>query len=450
MGKIIKKNNKVKNKLIIITLFISIISCRKENENYKAEIANAEFLREVEDQVTQVMVHDIFSPPVASRIYFYSSLAAYEALVPGNPDYLTMAGQIKGLAPSPKPEPGKEYSFEIAARTAYLKIGKTLTFSANLYDEFDKKEAEKYEKINVSTDVLERSIAFGDSVAANILNYSKKDNYKQTRGFRFTVTNETGVWVPTPPAYNDAVEPYWSKIRPATLDTSSQFAPEKPAPFNMKDKSSAYYKQVKEVHDAIVNLTDEQREIANFWDCNPFKLNVTGHAMFATKKISPGGHWMSIVNQVSRAQKATMMQTAEAYLLTSISIFDGFISCWDEKYRSKMIRPETVINMEMDKDWIPTLQTPPFPEYTSGHSVISAASSVALTKLYGKNFAFTDSTEMQFGLPARSFTSFEQAANEASISRFYGGIHFKPALENGLIQGTKVGNWVLTKIKTRK
>jgi PAP2 superfamily len=440
----------VKNLIIILLAIFSIIGCRKNNENYKVEAANAQFLRNVEEQVTQVMVHDIFSPPVASRIYFYSSLAAYEAVVPGNPEYQTMTGQLKGLGEAPKPEAGKEYCFEISARTAYLKIGKALTFSANLYDEFDKKEAEKYEKLGIPSDVMERSIAFGDTIAGHILNYSKKDNYKQTRGFRYTVTQDKGTWVPTPPGYMDGVEPYWSKIRPATLDTASQFAPPKPFPYDMKNKNSPYYKQVLQVHDAIINLTDEQREIANFWDCNPFKLNVTGHAMFATKKISPGGHWMSIVNQITRAKKATTMQTAEAYLLTSIGLYDGFISCWDEKYRSKMIRPETVINMEMDKDWIPTLQTPPFPEYTSGHSVVSGASAVVLTKLYGENFAFTDSTEMQFGLPARSFKSFQQAADEASISRFYGGIHFMPALDVGLLQGKKVGEWVLTKVKTRK
>jgi hypothetical protein len=443
------KINLMKQFSIIFTFLFIAFSCKKSNPNYKIEAAKADFLRDVENQVTQVMVHDIFSPPVASRIYFYSSLAAYEALVPGNPEYKSMAGQLNGLQEGPKPEAGKEYCFEIAARTAYLKIGKNLTFSANLYDDFDKKEKEKYEKIGIPSDVMERSIAFGDTVASHIMNYSKGDNYKQTRGFRYTVTQDKGAWVPTPPGYIDGVEPYWSTIRPAILDSSAQFAPEKPVAYNMTDKNSAYYKQVIEVHKAIKNLTDEQRAIANFWDCNPFKLNVTGHAMFATKKISPGGHWMSIVGQITKSKNASMMQTAEAYLLTSISIFDGFISCWNQKYAHKTVRPETVINMELDKDWIPTLQTPPFPEYTSGHSVISAASSVALTKLFGEGFTFTDSTEVQFGLPARNFKSFSDAANEASISRFYGGIHFMPALTNGLKQGNNVGNWVVSKLKTK-
>lgn len=439
----------MKNTLILLSILFTF-SCKKSNENYKTEVANAEFLRAVEKQVTSVMVHDIFSPPVASRIYYYASLAAYEAIVPGHPEYQSLAGQIKDFKASPQPEAGKEYSFEIASRTAYLFIGKTLTFSANLYDEFDKTEAAKYEKIGVPSDVMERSVAYGEAVANHILEYSKKDNYKQTRGFRYTVTQDKGTWVPTPPAYMDAVEPFWNTIRTAVLDSAGQFAGEAPHPFDMTNKNSPYYKQVLEVHDAIKNLTDEQREIANFWDCNPFKMNVTGHAMFATKKISPGGHWMSIVNQISKAQKTTMMQTAEAYLLTSVGLYDGFISCWDMKYKYKTIRPETVINMDMDKDWIPTLQTPPFPEYTSGHSVVSGASGVILTKVFGENYAFSDSTEVQFGLPARSFKSFNQAADEASVSRFWGGIHYMQALDNGLIQGRKVGNFVLSKLKTRK
>lgn len=440
----------MRNINILLLLAFVTFSCKKANENYKTEAGNPSFLCDVQEQVTQVMVHDIFSPPVASRIYFYSSLAAYEALVPGYPNYTSMAGQIKGFKESPKPEKGKEYIFEIAARTAYLKIGKTLTFSANLYDEFDKKQAEKYENINVPSDVMERSVAFGEAIANHIMEYSKGDNYKQTRGFRYTVTQDKGTWVPTPPAYMDAVEPYWNTIRTAVLDSANQIPVEAPYKFDMTNKNSRYYKQVLEVHDAVKNLTDEQREIANFWDCNPFKMNVTGHAMFATKKISPGGHWMSIVSQISKQKKLNMMETAEAYLLVSLGLYDGFIACWHEKYKYKTIRPETVINMEMDKDWIPTLQTPPFPEYTSGHSVVSGASATALTKLFGENFSFTDSTEVQFGLPARSFKSFQAAADEASISRFWGGIHYMQALDNGLILGRKVGENIVTKIKTKK
>ena len=123
-------------------------------------------------------------------------------------------------------------------------------------------------------------------------------------------------------------------------------------------------------------------------------------------------------------------------------MMDAFISCWDEKYKSNRIRPETYIVRYIDNKWQPLLQTPPFPEYTSGHSVISTAASVVLSFLLGDHFSFTDDSEEMFDLPARHFTSFAQAAAEASVSRIYGGIHFRDAVENGQAQGANVGNFI--------
>jgi hypothetical protein len=128
---------------------------------------------------------------------------------------------------------------------------------------------------------------------------------------------------------------------------------------------------------------------------------------------------------------------------------DGFISCWDEKYRSKLIRPETYINQHIDENWTPLLQTPPFPEYTSGHSVISNAAAVTLTSLFGDNFAFSDSTELEFGLTARNFKSFMDASAEAALSRLYGGIHYRRACDVGVDEGKELGKLVLERIKTR-
>ena len=141
-----------------------------------------------------------------------------------------------------------------------------------------------------------------------------------------------------------------------------------------------------------------------------------------------------------------MKKTVFAYTKTSIAIADGFISCWNEKYRSNLIRPETLINKYIDKDWYPLLQTPPFPEYTSGHSVVSGAAAEVLTDIFGDNFAFDDTTEMPYGLPTRSFTSFRSAAKEAAISRIYGGIHYNAAVENGLTQGINIGDFVIEKL----
>ena len=195
--------------------------------------------------------------------------------------------------------------------------------------------------------------------------------------------------------------------------------------------------------------TENKLAIASFWDCNPYVMHQEGHMMFATKKITPGGHWMGIVGLATRKANCDMVATAEAYAMVSIGLFDGFISCWDEKYRSNLVRPETYINRYIDPNWEPKLQTPPFPEYTSGHSVISSASQVIMTNLFGDNFAFDDSTEVAYGLPVRSFKSFKDAATEAALSRYYGGIHYMPAIENGVVQGTRLGEFVLSRVSTK-
>ena len=195
--------------------------------------------------------------------------------------------------------------------------------------------------------------------------------------------------------------------------------------------------------------TEEQSAIANFWDCNPYKMNVKGHVMFATKKITPGGHWMGIASIASATAKKDWKGTIETLALTAISLNDAFIACWDEKYRSRTIRPETYINQHIDENWVPLLQTPPFPEHTSGHSVASTAASYTLAQLFGDQIHIVDSTEVAYGLPVREFDSFSQAASEAAISRFYGGIHYLPAIEEGVEQGKQVGGWIWKNISTR-
>lgn len=159
---------------------------------------------------------------------------------------------------------------------------------------------------------------------------------------------------------------------------------------------------------------------------------------------------MGIVATAAHKARASLVQSSEAYALTALALADGFISSWDEKFRSNVVRPETMINAHIDEAWQPLLQTPPFPEYTSGHSVISTAAATVLTHVFGDGFAFTDSTEVSYGLPVRSFTSFNQAAAEAAISRLYGGIHYRMAIEAGIGQGRGVGELVVRRVKTRR
>ncbi|MBC7791208.1 MAG: vanadium-dependent haloperoxidase [Anaerolineae bacterium] len=418
------------------------------NADRKAS-TEAELLHSAVHQLTQVIVYDIFSPPQASRAYAYASIAAYETFRQGNPAYQTLAEQVNGLSQVPVPDPGVEYYLPLAGVHAFMTVGKALTFSQDRMDSLRSVMHNRVRRMDIPAPVFERSVAYGDNVAQHILAWASKDFFIQSRGYpKFTVTSAPGQWVPTPPAYMDAVEPNWARLRPFVMDSSSQFRPKPPLAFDTS-ASSPFFVQVKEVFETRKQLTDEQRQIAGFWDCNPYVMNVRGHAMFATKKITPGGHWMSIVSIAADKADADLIQSSEAYARTAIALADGFISSWDEKYRSAVVRPETVINAYLDEAWEPLLQTPPFPEYTSGHSVISTAAATVLTSLFGADFAFVDSSEVSYGLTVRSFPSFEKAAAEAAISRLYGGIHYRMAIEEGIVQGRKVGELVVRRIRTR-
>jgi hypothetical protein len=430
---------------------IILASCTSlGNENWRRYYEDPIRLHRSMKQVTDVIIHDIFSPPVAGRIYAYVSVAAYEAIIAGNPTYLSLAGQLHNLETLPKPMPDLEYCFELAAVEAALAVGKALVFSEDKMDNFYNKTMDEFKASGIPEDVLERSISFGQAIANHVVEWADKDNYKQTRSFpKYTVREDPATWKPTPPAYMDGIEPHWNKLRTFLLDSASQFKPAPPTPFSTQTNSQ-FYKEAFETYTTVKTLTADQRQIASFWDCNPFVMNVKGHVMFATKLISPGGHWINITKVACQKSDANFAASAEAYMRVAISISDAFISCWDEKYRSNLIRPETYINQYIDENWVPLLQTPPFPEYSSGHSVISSAAAVTLTKLFGDNFAFTDSTEVEYGMGVRSFTSFIKASEEAAISRLYGGIHYRPAIYNGVTEGRAVGDFFVRQLKTRR
>ncbi|WP_298735935.1 vanadium-dependent haloperoxidase [uncultured Chitinophaga sp.] len=398
-------------------------------------------------RLTDVIVYDIFSPPVASRIYAYASLAMYEAARFAEPQYPSLTAQLHDFAPMPAPDPNKQYNFLLAGARAFQVVARKVTFSVDSLKLFEEQLYKHFRSAGIGEEVFNNSIAFGDTIGATILARSARDNYRESRGYpRYTVDRVKGSWQPTPPDYMDAIEPYWNSIRPMIMDSCNQFQP-LPANHYDSNTSSRFYTEMMEVYNTGRQLSAEQRAIASFWDCNPYVMHHTGHAMFATKKITPGGHWMGIAAIASRQSKAGYVRTAQTYAFTAVTLLDAFIACWDEKYRSRVIRPQTVINDLIDPRWEPLLQTPPFPEYTSGHSVISSAAAVSLTHLYGDNFAFTDTTEVEYGAGKRSFTSFHQAAEEAAISRLYGGIHYRSAILNGVQQGTALGAYILQQIK---
>lgn len=431
---------------------LAIVSISCQNEYKPIEITPENYHQAV-DKITMVMVHDIFSPPVASRIYLYPNVAAYEIIAQANPEYQSLAGQLKELTPIPVLDTTLGIQPKVAAMVAYLEIGKILIFSEDKIVTYRDSLYASWIQINPKS--FESSKNYGLEVADHIIKWMDQDNYKQTRTMpKYSVfSDDPSRWQPTPPDYMNGIEPHWNKIRTMVLDSAAQFTPKAHTPFSLDEKSE-FYRQLKEVYNISQEITlkgdnSEELAIAQFWDCNPYVTTHRGHLMFATKKITPGGHWIGISKIASQKSNANFDETVHNYTKTSIGLFDAFISVWDEKYKTVLVRPETLINKYIDPEWKPFLQTPPFPEYSSGHSVASGAASLILSDIFGHNFKFDDHTEIPYGLPVRSFTSFEQAANEAAISRFYGGIHYMDAIKNGLTQGGNVGQWVLDNIQMK-
>lgn len=431
-----------------LSLCVLFIACKQKE--YTIKSSDPLLYSKTVKKLNDIVLENNFPPMIASRNYVYANIAAYECIVPGDSSYRSLAGQVRQMPPMPTPAPGKPVDFSLAALLAFTKVGNAVTFPEGSMMEYYNELLKKFEDAGMPEEIVNNSKVFSDQVADAVLAWSKKDNYAQTRSAsKYTVTDEDGRWVPTPPMYASAVESHWMEIRPLILDSASSCMASRPPKYNMNDSTSDFFRSAIEVKLIGDSLTEEQKHIANFWDDNPFNMNVHGHVMFATKKFSPPGHWMNIVGIASQKAKHDFNTTVYAYTKTAIALFDGFISCWDEKFRSNLVRPETVINKYIDPNWRPLIQTPPFPSYVSGHAVVSAAAAEVLTDVYGDNFSYTDTSEIEFGIPERSFTSFRQAATEAALSRLYGGIHYRFDNLEGNKVGRRLGEMVVDRLRMK-
>lgn len=438
-------------KILFLGLSVLLLAGCKQDNSYKTFVSDPKLFAEVVHELNRVVMGNNFPPIIASRNYTYASIAAYEVVAAGYPQqYQSLAGQINGLKAMPQWSDTLA-SVEWAAVLAFIKVGEAVTFPEGSMEAYKDSLEQLATAKGMPGKVANASRLLADTIANAILAWSKNDNYAATRGsVKYTVSDKPGRWIPTPPMYAEAIEPNWRQIRPIVMDSAAQFTPPPPPTFDMTNKKGAYFQQVEAVKKVVDSLSEEQKHIAEFWDDNPLKLNVSGHVMFTTKKFSPPGHWMGIVGIAATQAGADFATTVYAYAITAIAKFDAFIQCWDEKYRSNYARPETIINQYLDKDWQPFLQTPPFPEYTCGHSTTSAAAAEALTHVFGDNFAYTDTTELEFGIKSRSFQSFRHAAEENNLARFYGGIHFHPSCLVSTESGKKVGSLVTSRLKMKK
>lgn len=421
-----------------------LIACQNKQSE---QLTDSEILHQNQDQLTEVIIYDVFTPPVASRIYAYSSLASYEAMRFAKPGTASIAAELQGFKEFPEPEKNKNYNYTLAATRAFFTVVHKVVFSLDSLKDYEDMVYTQF-KESLDPETYERSLAFGESIGKAVLVRAAADNYAKSRGKpKFLGNHEPGQWRPTPPDYMDGVEWCWGTMKPFLLDSASLTADLPDPPKYDLSPESAYYKEVMALYKLTKNLTAEQKDIARYWDDNPFVMEHSGHLMFANKKITPGGHWMGIAAIASRQTKADVIKISKAYAVTAVALYDAFICCWSLKYKHNTIRPITVINETIDINWQPMLQTPPFPEYPSGHSTITRAAATVLTKMFGENFAFEDTSDLKYIGMKRNFKSFVQASDEASISRVYGGIHYRFSVDEGVKEGKKVGDMIVEKLE---
>jgi len=428
--------------LIFTICLYALFSCKTENT--KVDFTGRE-IDKVLGEMTELMIHDVSNPPLAMRFFSYTCLAGYQVMASHDSTLPHISEHLNGY-PSFEKINFMNSDPQLAAIIAMMEVSKKIQPSGKRMELWENNYLDSCKAFGFSAKIIENSKSIGTMVAKKILAYAKADRYNTLSNFpRYTPEKKDGYWYPTPPGYFPAVEPYFSKIRNYTLadEDLSEFTIEPPKAYST-DPHSEFYSLANQVYSA--GKKQDEQKIAAFWDCNPFALSANGHLLIAMKKISPGAHWMGISAIACAKKKLDFGHSLLVRTVLSLSMLDAFWVCWREKYHSNRIRPETAIRKLIDPTWKPFLQTPPFPEYPSGHSTVSSTAAVILTHFMGDNFAYVDTVETRYGIEARPFKSFYQAAEEASISRFYGGIHYMDGINSGQFQGKKLGNHILKKL----
>lgn len=377
------------------------------------------------------------SPPPPSRFYTYCCITLYECVLPGMPMHYSLSGQLNQMPVMPRPDPMKQYDLPsiLAGAMPVVMAGTIDTLfipSISLINQtHDQIHSERVQA--AGQDVVDRSEALGVAIANKIVEWSSTDRFRETRTMTYNAPPRSlnpANWAPMNPG-DHPVEPYWGTLRMFTLNSPEDITIPANVPFST-NPNSVFYTQANEVRNTRLNLTIEQKQIANFWNDK-------------VRTGTPSGHWISIMNQMVHQLNLKLDKAAEMYALVGIVMSDAFIYCWYNKYKYNLLRPETYIHDYIDPNWHPFLLTPSFPEYPSGHSVTSGAASEVLTSLFGI-VSFTDMTHSGIGYPPRHFNSFNDAAHEAGFSRIYGGIHYRAAIEIGLDQGRQLARHMLETI----
>lgn len=387
------------------------------------------------------------NPPKASRLYAYAGITMYESVYEGVLGNISLQGQLNGFEKGSIKRNTNRVHYGHVLNEAMFMLSKSLLDISNRKVENHINYAyRKYQNNNRISDqkLYQNSVERGREIAEAIIEYSSKDNLKKVNEMtsNYVVPNRMknkSYWEYTDTAHKKPVEPYWGLMRPFVLDSASQFFYPSKIPFST-DKYSEFYNQALEVVSAVRLRTPEHDQIRRWWTDNVYSQ-------------TPSGHWVGLIKYVLNIKKYKLDKAVELYAITSIAGYDGFLSCWDAKYKYNLLRPETYIRQFVEgySTWSTKQEdiTPPFPEYPSGHSVCSAACAGVLTNQVGL-ITFTDSLNVDNFLKPRTYHSFFEASQEAGISRIMGGIHYREAIVNGLIQGNNISTHINSKISFKK
>lgn len=445
--------------VVVLCLIGSTLTCFAETSGGQRASA---LMHALNEQLTIIISYDKFSPPPSSRIYTYANCAAYEAMRSYRPkEYASLAGQLQGLTPLAPCAECEQGCMDYAIAHAFIETASGLVFHREIFAESAMEAIRPYlsrmpgQPVSSSeayqlTAEQQRAVEHGKRVAAHFLEWSKADGYAQRTALpRYQPKRkDPSKWITTPPAYNDALEPNWKTTRPWLLKSPGEIKCAPPVPFS-SDSGSAFWSEAMEVYRLSQKIGSKEEEVAWFWDDNCKATEFSGHFMGMTFKQTPVGHWIAITKTVCDVKNVGLEQAVEMYARVSTAMADAIIATWHEKYSSELVRPVTYIQRNIDPAWMPTLETPYFPEHPSGHGAISAAAAVALAHYVGDEVTFTDSSTLSYGRQPMQYHSLIKAAHDAAFSRFYGGIHYRTGCQAGHDLGRNVGLMNVERLKLK-
>lgn len=430
-------------------LFFSIPTISREKPAEKQEIGQDVALKWATTTLEFIKMQPNKTPTFISRTLAYIGIAMYESVVNSSSNYQSIVTELNGLESLPKPQSAKEYDWEIVLNASQSSIIRLLwqphkvpygKFSLNKLDSLENAILNQRISIVKDTATINRSIDYGKNIAESIYQWSKTDGGHELnfKNFDPNYTYPKGVNYWEPPVGGQSpvmmpLHPYWGNNR-CFVKSNTNLPISKMIPYST-DSTSAYYQQFKEIYSIQKKLTQEQKEIANWWGDDP------------AFTIAPPGHAYHIASIILKTKKADLVFSAMTFAKVGIACADAFINCWKNKYTYHSERPTHYIKLNIDKNFVQYWPEPPFPGFPSGHSTQMAATAEVLIGVFGNNVHFVDNTHQGRAKDAlrnvvyknRSFDKISQIAEECGISRLYGGIHTMQDNLIGLEEGEKIG-----------